>query len=157
MSRRAKKQDLKHGDLPRCPGVGCLNARTESRFYGLCPPHVRGVDAWAADILLGHTEGRDERIAERATLRDMELWKVKGNAPSDFDQEGGIGFNPHMAPHENCPDCMGEGTIHTIVKDTRFLSPAAVALYAGIKQTKDGIEVKMHPKTDALEKLAQAQ
>ena len=41
-----------------------------------------------------------------------------------------------------------------MLKDTRNLSPAAVALYAGVKQTKEGIEIKMHSKMDALEKLA---
>jgi hypothetical protein len=50
-------------------------------------------------------------------------------------------------------ECFGKGLGRTYVNDTRKLSPAAAALYAGIKQTKDGIEVKMHSKLDAMERL----
>lgn len=84
----------------------------------------------------------------------MKTWLEKGNNPAEFDHEGGIGYNPHRPPHPECPDCMGDGYLHVVVKDTRLLSPAAAALYAGIKQTKDGFEVKTHSQMDALEKLA---
>ena len=40
-----------------------------------------------------------------------------------------------------------------VLCDTRSLSPAAISLYAGAKQTKEGIEVKMHDKGAALEKV----
>lgn len=70
--------------------------------------------------------------------------------PSD---EGGFGFDPRRAPHRDCPGCMGAGIGRTVVKDTRSMSPSALALYAGIKETKEGIEVKMHSKLDALEKV----
>ena len=41
-----------------------------------------------------------------------------------------------------------------VLKDTRTLSQQAAALYAGAKVTKHGIEVQMHSKMDAIEKLA---
>lgn len=56
-------------------------------------------------------------------------------------------------PRADCPTCHGEGLPDVLVKDTRKLSRNAQALYAGIKITKDGLEVKMHSKLDALEKV----
>lgn len=85
---------------------------------------------------------------------DRERWLDKGNDPADFDMQGGIGFDPRKLPNPECPNCGGDGMARTVLKDTRHLSIAAVALYAGAKQTKEGIEVKMHSKMDAIEKLA---
>lgn len=85
---------------------------------------------------------------------DREKWLDKGNNPADFDEEGGIGFDPRKAPNTDCPNCGGDGQPRTVLKDTRHLSERGVALYAGAKQTKEGIEIKMHSKMDALEKLA---
>lgn len=70
--------------------------------------------------------------------------------PSDI---GGYGFDPRRSPHDDCPKCQGHGQGKTVIKDTRFLSQGARALFAGIKETKEGFEVKMHPKLDALEKV----
>jgi len=86
--------------------------------------------------------------------RDRESWVEKGKNPAEFDEAGGIGFNPLLLPKDDCPICGGDGQSRTVLKDTRHLSPRAAALYAGAKQTKEGIEVKMHSKLDALEKLA---
>ena len=85
---------------------------------------------------------------------DREKWLDKGNNPADFDEEGGIGFDPRKAPNAECPSCGGDGQPRTVLKDTRYLSESGIALYAGAKQTKDGIEIKMHSKLDAIEKLA---
>lgn len=60
----------------------------------------------------------------------------------DFDPEGGIGFNPTREPNPDCPECFGQGVGYSYVKDTRTLSRGAARLFAGIKETKDGIEVK---------------
>lgn len=86
--------------------------------------------------------------------RDREAWVEKGKNPAEFDEAGGIGFNPLLLPKDDCPICGGDGQSRTVLKDTRHLSPRAAALYAGAKQTREGIEVKMHSKLDALEKLA---
>lgn len=85
---------------------------------------------------------------------DREQWLDKGNDPAAFDEKGGIGYDPRKAPNCDCPNCGGDGYPRTVLKDTRNLSPGALALYAGAKQTKEGIEIKMHSKMDALEKLA---
>lgn len=86
--------------------------------------------------------------------RDREAWVEKGKNPAEFDEAGGIGFNPLLLPKSDCPICGGDGQARTVLKDTRHLTARGAALYAGAKQTKEGIEVKMHSKLDALEKLA---
>jgi len=83
--------------------------------------------------------------------RDRREHEAKSG--NEFDEQGGAGFDPRREPHADCPECFGVGSGRTIVNDTRKLSPAAAALYAGVKQTKDGIEVRMHDKGAAIERL----
>lgn len=85
--------------------------------------------------------------------RDREKWVEKGNNPAEFDEQGGIGFNPLRAPHAECPECGGDGHARVVLKDTRYLSEKGAALYAGAKQTQFGIEVKTHDKSPYAEKL----
>lgn len=86
--------------------------------------------------------------------KQLAAWQDKHGQQAafpEFDPEGGVGYNATHAPNPECPECFGEGTESAFPKDTRDLSPEALALYAGIKQTKDGLEVKMHSKERALE------
>lgn len=86
--------------------------------------------------------------------RDREAWmEKKDNAPADFDEKGGIGYDPLRMPFASCPECGGDGQPRVVLGDTRNLSPAAASLYAGAKQTKDGIEIKMQDRGAALEKV----
>lgn len=70
--------------------------------------------------------------------------------PSD---RGGYGFQVERGPNPECPHCLGQG--HEVVKitDTRKLKGAARRLYAGVKQTKDGIEIKTRDQDRALDIL----
>jgi hypothetical protein len=98
--------------------------------------------------------------------RDLAAFEDHGKLPrrlrkskdagevQDWDAEGGPGYDQKRTPHEDCPECGGRGVGHTVIKDTRLLSVDAARLYAGVKESKDGIEVKMHSKADAMEKLA---
>lgn len=96
------------------------------------------------------------RIAEanhRAKLQELK----SGEAPPSFvmpNDVGGFGFDPHGDPHPGCPHCMGNGDGRTVFKDTRFLSPEAASLFAGIKETKEGLEFKMHDKLGAAKEVA---
>lgn len=66
----------------------------------------------------------------------------------------GVGFfDGKRQPNPECPECFGNGSAVPYAKDTRLLSPAAAALFAGVKVTPHGIEVKTHPKMAALELL----
>lgn len=69
------------------------------------------------------------------------------------DPSGGMGFDARKGPHKDCPECLGNGHGRSVFKDTRYLSPGAAMLYAGTKQTKDGVEVKITSQLEVYEKL----
>lgn len=71
--------------------------------------------------------------------------------PSDA---GGFGFVATMEPNATCPKCNGEGHGHMHVSDTRKLSPAALALFAGVKSGKEGLQVLMQSQEQALINVA---
>lgn len=72
----------------------------------------------------------------------------------EFDYKGGVGFNVNAAPHPDCPECDGNGVGYTYARDLRTVSPAAARLIAGIKETKDGFEIKTRDQNKALELIA---
>lgn len=87
---------------------------------------------------------------------DFDKWmeqKKSGKTEDDFDEAGGIGFDPLKPADPECPECCGDGRSRIVPSDTRHISAAAAALYAGAKQTKDGIEIKIHDKLAAMDKL----
>lgn len=53
-------------------------------------------------------------------------------------------------PNPDCEVCGGEGTGRAYIPDTRTLEGKARKLYAGVKVTKEGVEVKMHDRAAAL-------
>ena len=68
--------------------------------------------------------------------------------------EGGYGYQRSADPHPDCPRCDGEGEASVYIADTRRMSPQAKALYAGIKTTKEGTDVKTQDQGKALENVA---
>lgn len=68
--------------------------------------------------------------------------------------EGGLGYSPTREPNDGCPKCKGEGIARTVITDSRKLSPKAAKLFAGVKQTKDGIEIKMRDQDKARDNLS---
>ena len=103
----------------------------------------------------GYQETEREQATRRAE-REAAWAKRKNAKPTDvfeFDELGGVGYDGRKPPVDDCPTCHGLGVERAVVKDTRHLSPAARRLYAGVKVTKDGIEVKMHDQQAALFKL----
>lgn len=66
-----------------------------------------------------------------------------------YDPMGGIGFTPKKEPHPDCPECFGEGEMRVVSKDTRYLSKGALALYDGVKATRNGVEVKVRSRDAA--------
>jgi phage terminase small subunit len=63
---------------------------------------------------------------------------------------GGLGYDFTREPNPECPECRGEGIERTIVKDTRKLSRGAAKLIAGVRKTKDGIELRSRDQDGAL-------
>lgn len=110
---------------------------------------------WGKDSMPQRTETemRRDRIRHDA---DQVVMKQKDRAHKivEFDEAGGIGYTPHRPPNVECPECWGVGVGRPVIADTRTLSKEGALLYAGVKQTKDGLEVKLHSKLDALDKIA---
>ncbi|AEZ50846.1 terminase small subunit [Burkholderia phage DC1] len=104
---------------------------------------------YGKDHRFQRTAGEMERakIEHRAFVLKCKQEGVKLTvAEQTFDEQGGIGYDPRKPPVDDCPECFGEGYGDVFVKDTRNLSPELRSLYAGVKRTKEGIEVKMHDK-----------
>lgn len=96
------------------------------------------------------------RMARARHARDVKRAQAEGrdlteDVPLEFDPEGGGGFNANNDPNPECPECNGDGVGVPFLKDTRELSPEAAALFAGLKITKDGVEVKTHDPMRAIE------
>jgi hypothetical protein len=73
-----------------------------------------------------------------------------------FPAAEGDWFDARKRPNPDCPECFGNGTPRVHVADTRDLSESAKALYAGVKEGRDGVEVKLHDQQAATEKLGRA-
>lgn len=96
-------------------------------------------------------EGNKYQRTRGEMERDRIKWiNSKEENKPDFDVMGGVGYHKRKPPNPECQECFGDGVGEVVVKDTRKLSPEAQALYAGVKQTKDGIEVKMKDQDAAL-------
>jgi hypothetical protein len=88
--------------------------------------------------------------------RAQKLAKAKQeDYPHAFSEQGGTGYDPRKDPNPKCPECFGEGEEKAFPKDTRDLSPEARRLYAGVKVTKEGLEIKMHSQSEARKLIAQ--
>ena len=91
-------------------------------------------------------------IATHAKITEEAV--AAGKPTQEFDPQGGTGYDKRLPPSDKCQECFGEGEGRPVFKDTSAITPAAAALYAGVKVTKEGLEIKTHSKTDALEKIA---
>lgn len=86
-------------------------------------------------------------------------WEQRERNPAKATGEpfqflGGDGFKRYREPHPECPECEGDGVLHTRFKDTRKLSASAANLYMGVKQTASGIEILTRSKDKAIEQAA---
>lgn len=120
-----------------------------SRVRRWCCRHCHGVNfryQWISD---------EEFALACARVIDYNATKparMAAKAMPEFD--GGVGYDRARAPHKLCPHCGGDGEYDAYFEDTSRLSPAARKLFAGVKQTRDGIEVKMRDQDAALNNIA---
>lgn len=70
------------------------------------------------------------------------------------NDDGGYGFRRDREPVASCPNCDGEGVADIHAADSRKLTGSARALYAGVKQTQSGFEIKMQDQGKALDNVA---
>lgn len=59
--------------------------------------------------------------------------------------DGGFGYDPHREPNPECSqgNCLGDGIGKTVIRDTTLLQGDAKLIYEGVKETAQGIEVKV--------------
>lgn len=70
------------------------------------------------------------------------------------DIAGGLGFNPRREPSPECPICGGDGEEKVWFADTRKLKGSARRLFAGVKQTQHGLEIKMRDQDAAVSNIS---
>jgi phage terminase small subunit len=70
------------------------------------------------------------------------------------DGMGGFGYDRNAAPNPDCPECGGDGYEDTYFADTRKLKGSAKVLYAGVKRTRNGIEILTRDKDAAVANLS---
>lgn len=102
----------------------------------------------------GYQRTAGEMKAAQAGWENAKKNAEAGVTVAPFDPMGGEGYDARKPAHPNCPECFGDGVAFPFTKDTRHLSPGARRLYAGVKITKDGIEIKMRDQDAALLNLA---
>ncbi len=137
--------------IDRFWGIATADARDLIELHRSCCRYCWGK---------GHLYQRTPR--EMASDRASHEAKAAEAAAADqpypaFDEGGGLGYNPRHDPHPDCPECFGEGVERIVPKDTRDLPPAARLLYAGVKTTQHGLEIKMHDQLGALRDIGRHQ
>ena len=115
------------------------------QYRRTCCRHCHGIDHAYQWI--------DEAEFDRACL-SVEMNTQEGQTPLLPTNEGGYGFVQTADPHKYCPKCNGEGVGEIFAADTRKLKGGARQLYDGVKQTKDGFEVRLRDRDKALENVA---
>lgn len=96
---------------------------------------------------------KDEFAHTFAAWMSLKPGKGGEKPPMPVDT-GGYGFNFTFRPHPECSECKGEGHLDTFFADTRTLSRKGRRLFAGIKQTQNGMQVMTRDQDAALTNLA---
>jgi phage terminase small subunit len=112
----------------------------------ICCRHCYGIDH--------EYQWRDEKEYQQAVRMAKQQAKESEKPPAIPADAGGYGYDRLLRPHPKCPYCWGEGHMEVHAADTRTLSPKAKLLYAGVKQTRDGFEIKMRDQDKAMENVA---
>ncbi|MEK8128680.1 terminase small subunit [Paenibacillus filicis] len=97
---------------------------------------------------INESEYKEYSSAEIAKAKEEDRTPVM---PSN---EGGYGFDGTLRPHPKCPRCFGEGRVDLHLVDTKQASPQGRVLYAGVKQTQTGIEIRTRDQDKAMELIA---
>lgn len=109
--------------------------------------HVRRLNCrhcWGADHAYQWSPREYAEACDKASRRE--------EPPPDC--VGGFGWRSNAEPHPECPECHGEGVEDVFFADTEGLSGPERKLIAGIRRTKDGLEIKMRDQDAALQNIA---
>lgn len=136
---RAERTQLKADEvIDRLRAIAFADPRKLMEFRRRCCRHCYGVG-----FQYQYTASELEQVRASWAASPKKTRKP-------FYELGGPGFDAKLPPHPDCPECFGEGVGDAYFHDTSRVPPDVAALYAGVKVTKDGIEVKLHSQTEAL-------
>lgn len=146
-----------------------LNATQAAIRAGYSPKTAKSVGAenlTKPDIQSALSEalqGRAERTEITADKVLRRWWEIATADPNGIVHHrivccpkcyGEAPYDKHLPIISNCTECHGDGVGEVIAADTRKLTGPAKALYAGAKQTAQGIEIKLRDQDKALEMVA---
>ncbi|MDO8415499.1 MAG: terminase small subunit [Agitococcus sp.] len=112
---------------------------------------------WIDENEFFHAEEEHHELKDEAERKNSNRKKgqpmlvVDMPPPHDL---GGYGFDPSLSPHAKCPKCKGKGNESVFIADTRHLQGGASLLYAGVKVSAQGLEIKTHDQMHALDRVA---
>jgi phage terminase small subunit len=102
--------------------------------------------------------GHEYQFTAKELKRERQAWEKEREKNPHFplfSEQGGPGYDRKRPPAPDCPECYGEGEGEAFFKDSARASGKARKLYAGVKETKDGLEIKLHDKVTALKLVGQ--
>lgn len=109
---------------------------------------------WGQDFTYQYTPSEFDKARIRHEENRVRIIGGGGADIGEFQGVAGDWYDQRNEPNPECPECFGDGLCDVFVADTRTLSPEGRSLIASVKQTKEGIEVKLHDKQKALDGLA---
>lgn len=131
-----------------CHGFEHRYQRTQAEWDRDMADH----DRWAGQPPPA-SKRRSRRQGERVSQTPAKAYG-EGYDAQEFNSLGGVGYDERKPPHKDCPECFGRGHGRTVLRDTRLLGESAALLYDGVKQTRDGLELKQLSRMDAIDKIA---
>jgi phage terminase small subunit len=150
MAQLEKKTEIKAADvLQQAMGIVTADVNDLVEFRRRCCRHCYGIDHGYQRTVPEMSAAKRQHLRDVAACRNQ----LQRDALGDFDEQGGIGYDARKPPHPDCTSCWGDGIGDAFYKPTANLSPAARALYAGVKQTKDGYQMLLVDKNPSLDKL----
>jgi hypothetical protein len=113
-------------------------------------------NCWGKDHRYQYTPGEfDKAKRDHQMARAQALGKSGGKVDiGEFSGLEGDWYDRGREPNVECPECFGDGVGETFFADTRKLSKKGKALFLGVKEGKDGLEIKIASPEKAGEFLA---
>lgn len=111
---------------------------------------------WGQDFAYQYTPGEFQRARIKHEDKRAEILGKSGKDIGEFAGVAGDWYNKRLDPNKDCLECFGEGVPEVFLADTRKLSENGKALYEGVKEGRDGIEIKTISKQKAEEYLARS-
>lgn len=152
-SERARRLGIDAEEMMKLwSSIVMLDANEISQLRRICCPFC-----WGNDHQRQYTPSGLEDAIKRHDRERAKRIKVDENDDiGEFPEYSDDWYDKRKEPHEDCPECHGEGVVEVFLSDSRKLSPAAKMLYAGVKEGRDGIEVLTLSKEKAMDSLARA-